>query len=74
MTGRREVRGARLKALRQARFPSESGRKFAKRAGLSYSHLNRIESGKTSPTVPTLERLAQALKVPLSELLTLYAA
>ncbi len=41
----------------------------AERAGLAASYLSRIESGKIFPTVPTAQKIATALRVPLSELL-----
>jgi transcriptional regulator with XRE-family HTH domain len=41
----------------------------AKRAGLAASYLSRIENGKIFPTVPTAQKIATALRVPLSELL-----
>jgi transcriptional regulator with XRE-family HTH domain len=41
----------------------------AKRAGLAASYLSRIENGRIFPTVPTAQKIATALRVPLSELL-----
>ncbi len=41
----------------------------AKRAGLAASYLSRIENGKIHPTVPTAQKIAGALHVPLGELL-----
>ena len=41
----------------------------AKRAGLAPSYLSRIENGKIYPTMPTAQKIATALRVPLSELL-----
>ena len=41
----------------------------AKRAGLAASYLSRIENGMIFPTVPTAQKIATALRVPLSELL-----
>jgi transcriptional regulator with XRE-family HTH domain len=41
----------------------------ARRAGLAASYLSRIENGKIFPTVPTAQKIATALRVPLSELL-----
>lgn len=38
-------------------------------AGMARSHLAMIEAGKTSPTVETLWRIAEALEVKLSELM-----
>ena len=43
----------------------------AKRAGLAASYLSRIENGRIFPTVPTAQKIATALRVPLSELLKL---
>ena len=41
----------------------------AERAGLAASYLSRIENGKIFPTVPTAQKIATALRLPLSELL-----
>ncbi len=41
----------------------------AKRAGFAASYLSRIENGKVYPTMPTAQKIATALRVPLSELL-----
>ena len=41
----------------------------ARRAGLAASYLSRIENGRIFPTVPTAQKIATALRVPLSELL-----
>ncbi len=41
----------------------------AERAGLAASYLSRIENGKIYPTIPTAQKIATALRVPLSELL-----
>ncbi|WPG41284.1 XRE family transcriptional regulator [Variovorax sp. EBFNA2] len=43
-----------------------SGGELAKTSGISASMLSRIERGLVSPSVETLERLAQALHVPTS--------
>ena len=42
---------------------------IAERAGLAPSYLSRIENGKIYPTMPTAQKIATALRVPLSELL-----
>lgn len=57
--------GDRLLQLRQAR--GLSLRALAAEAGLSVNAINRIERGDSSPTVSSLQRLATALDVPLSE-------
>ena len=43
-----------------------SGGELAKTSGISASMLSRIERGLVSPSVETLERLAQGLQVPTS--------
>ncbi|MDQ6418927.1 XRE family transcriptional regulator [Paenibacillus sp. LHD-117] len=37
--------------------------------GLSQGFLSQVETNKTSPSIPTLENIAEALKVPLAYLL-----
>ena len=37
-------------------------RELAKRAGISFEHLCRIESGKHIPSVPTIDKLHRALR------------
>lgn len=44
--------------------------KLAFEADVSKAGLCDIESGKRSPTVGTLEKIAQALNVPLSKLVS----
>ena len=55
--------GQRLRALRQERNLLQ--RELAEAAGLSLNAVSLIERDQTSPTVATLERLAQALDVPV---------
>jgi len=57
--------GGRLKELREARKISMRG--LATRSGLSANALSMIERGKTSPSVSTLYKLADALEVPITE-------
>lgn len=42
--------------------------KLAEKSGVSKSTIQRIESGETSPTITTLEKLAIALNVRISDL------
>ncbi|WP_062365096.1 helix-turn-helix domain-containing protein [Variovorax paradoxus] len=56
--------GAQVRALRMA--ADVSGGALAKTSGISASMLSRIERGLVSPSVETLERLAQGLHVPTS--------
>lgn len=44
---------------------------LAHRAGVHFTTLRRIETGKADPTLSTLRRLAEALDVRLAELVAL---
>ncbi len=57
--------GVRLRELRETR--SMSMRTLATRSGLSANALSMIERGRTSPSVSTLYKLADALGVPITE-------
>jgi transcriptional regulator with XRE-family HTH domain len=56
--------GERLKELRQER--GRSMRALARLSGLSTNALSMIERGRTSPSVSTLYKLADALEVPIT--------
>jgi len=56
--------GSRLRDLRETR--GISMRTLATRSGLSANALSMIERGKTSPSVSTLYKLADALGVPIT--------
>ncbi|WP_012747119.1 XRE family transcriptional regulator [Variovorax paradoxus] len=56
--------GAQVRALRMAAEMSAGS--LAKASGVSASMLSRIERGLVSPSVETLERVAQGLHVPVS--------
>jgi len=56
--------GYRLKELRQER--GRSMRALARLSGLSTNALSMIERGRTSPSVSTLYKLADALEVPIT--------
>jgi transcriptional regulator with XRE-family HTH domain len=51
----------RLRAIRLEQHKSQEA--TAHRAGLSVAHYNRLEAGKHSPILSTVERLAAALGV-----------
>src|SRR5512143_2752951 len=57
--------GVRLRELREAR--GISMRALAARSGLSANALSMIERGRTSPSVSTLYKLADALAIPVTE-------
>lgn len=56
--------GARLKELREARHISM--RELARRSDLSANALSMIERNLTSPSVSTLNKLANALEIPIT--------
>lgn len=55
-----------MRALRAA--TDVSGGALAQASGISASMLSRIERGLVSPSVDTLDRLAESLRVPVSRL------
>ena len=61
------VIGRRIVAWRQRRGLSQAT--VSRRAGLNQSYLSRLESGKIQPTLRTVQRVATALRTPLTELL-----
>lgn len=61
--------GQRLQALRKERRLTQE--ELAERAQLHPTHLAKIETGKSWPSVPALLRLAEALEVPAGSLLDL---
>jgi transcriptional regulator with XRE-family HTH domain len=60
-------RGIDLLALRERRGLSQTA--VCKRAGLSRSALSKIESGRSVPTIETLLKLANSMKLPLAKFL-----
>jgi len=59
--------GAKIRKLRAAKGLSQGA--LAARARTSREHVNRLEAGRYDPTVGTLQRIARALGVPVTELL-----
>ncbi len=57
----------RLRAVRRQNGLSIRG--LAAKAKVDFSTVYRIEAGKEAPRLPTLEKLARALGVPVTELL-----
>jgi transcriptional regulator with XRE-family HTH domain len=58
------------KRLREWRAKRKmSQRELAERSGVSREYIARIELGQHDPTVSTLEKLAEALRVKVSRLL-----
>ena len=56
----------RLRKLRQARDLSQAA--LAERAELSREYVNKIEAGRYDPPLSTLNRLAKALRVKVTDL------
>lgn len=59
--------GKRIQALRKKR--NLSRQELAARAGVSREYIRKLEGGGYDPTVGTLQRIAKAFGVPLTELL-----
>jgi len=47
-----------------------SQRALAEKTGLSFVHIARLELAQGNPTIGTLERVADALEIPLVDLIT----
>lgn len=62
------VTGEKLKALRTQKNMSQGD--VEKRTGLLRCYVSRVENGHTVPSVDTLEKMAQALEVPMYRLFT----
>ena len=59
--------GRRLKALRVEKDLSRQ--ELAEKAALSREYIRKLEAGAYDPTVGTLQKIAKALGVPVTELL-----
>ena len=60
--------GRRLKKRRKAKKLSQYA--LARAAGVSREYIRQLEAGASDPTVGMLQRLAKALGVPVTELLS----
>jgi transcriptional regulator with XRE-family HTH domain len=60
--------GAKLRELREAKNFNQGD--IEKRTGLLRAYTSRVEHGHTIPSIPTLERYAHALGVPLYRFFT----
>lgn len=58
--------GKRLRQLREAKGLSQNA--IQQKTGLFRNCISRVENGHTNPSLPVLERLADAMKVRLPEL------
>ena len=59
--------GATVKRVRLARALTQAA--LAAKAGIHPIYLAHIEGGTKIPSIPTLEKIAKALKVPAGDLL-----
>jgi len=66
MKSLRKTFGQRVKVLRQLRNLTQEG--LAERTGLSYKFIGEIERGTGNPTIETVEKISQALEVPMARL------
>ncbi len=66
--GKKTVRnfGKQLKQLREAKGLSQE--RFAEILNLNSTYISRIETGKRSPSLQNIARIAQALGVPIARL------
>src|SRR5690606_16071375 len=56
------------KRIREARMAANlTQEKVAELSGIPQSHISRLEKGQHSPTAKTLEKLAKAIGVPISQ-------
>ncbi|GAA4068411.1 helix-turn-helix domain-containing protein [Nonomuraea soli] len=60
--------GAQVRQRRQQRGMSQA--ELARRTGLSKATLSQLEAGTANPTIDTLDSIAVALAIPLTDLLT----
>ena len=56
-----------LKRMREAKGLSQAD--LARRAKITREYVNKLEAGRYDPTMGTLQALAKALGVPVTELL-----
>lgn len=64
-----KVLGDRVRMLRERKGLTQE--RLSEACGLSLKHLGQIERGKGNPTLSSLDRLAQALDIPLGDLLAI---
>ena len=62
--------GGRIRALRKSRIPKMTSTDLARKADISQSYVIEIESGKKNPSLEVLSRIARALDISLSEILS----
>ena len=63
----KELLGARIREVRKSRQLSQE--KLAEKVGVEPKQISRIEGGKSSPSMDTLEAIARELQVEMKDLL-----
>lgn len=63
----KDLLGARVKEIRKTRQLSQE--RLAEKVGLEPKQISRIEGGKSSPSMDTLEAIARELQVEMKDLL-----
>lgn len=58
--------GKRVRKLRKRQGISQE--KLAEKAGIHRTYMGKIERGESNPPVHTVNKIARALKIPLSDL------
>jgi transcriptional regulator with XRE-family HTH domain len=66
MQNAKELLGARIKEIRKSRQLSQE--RLAEKVGVEPKQISRIEGGKSSPSMDTLEAIARELHVEMKEL------
>jgi len=56
----------RIRSIREGKRLSQGD--IEERTGLKRSYVSRLEHGRTIPSIPTLEKFARALEIPLYQL------
>ena len=62
--------GARIRAVRKSKKPKMTSSDLGRKADISQSYVIEIEGGKKNPSLEVLSRIARALDVSLSEILS----
>lgn len=68
----KDVLGSILKQHREKTYPGEGLRRVAKKVGIDYAHLFRLESGQYVPSDDSLIKLLTAYGVPPEEKLKIF--
>ena len=58
--------GRKIRLLRKRQKMSQE--ELAEKVGLHYTTIGRIERGESNPPIQTVNKIAQVLKVPVSEI------